>query len=68
MTLICVSSAVIGLTDKTIGDNIQGMLGLDFEITKAMILALIFVGGFSLIIFQYFVTRLTIIKTIRLNN
>lgn len=68
MTLICVSSAIIGLTDKTIGGNIQGMLGLDFEITKAMILTLIFVGGFSLIIFQYFVTRLTIIKTIRLNN
>jgi hypothetical protein len=67
MTLICVSSAVIGLTDKTIGDNIQGMLGLDFEITKTMILTLIFVGGFGLIIFQYFITKLTIIKTIRLN-
>jgi len=68
MTVICVSSGIIGLTDKTIGENIQGMLGLDFEITKTMILTLIFVGGFGLIIFQYFITRLTIIKTIRLNN
>jgi len=68
MTLICVSSAIIGLTDKTIGDNIQGMLGLDFGITKTMILAIIFVGGFGLIISQYYITRLTIVKTIRLNN
>ncbi|MBK7095651.1 MAG: hypothetical protein IPH57_11590 [Saprospiraceae bacterium] len=37
MTLICISSGIIGLTDKTIGENIQGMLGLDFEITKTMI-------------------------------
>jgi len=68
MTLICVSSGIIGLTDKTIGENIRGMLGLDFEITKTMILTIIFVGGFGLIIFQYFITRLTMIKTIRLIN
>jgi hypothetical protein len=53
MTFICVSSAVIGLTDKYIGDNIQGMLGLNFEITKTMIVTLIFVGGFGLIIFHH---------------
>jgi hypothetical protein len=68
MTLICVSSGVIGLTDKTIGENIRGMLGLDFEITKIMILTVIFVGGFGLIATQYFVTRLTMVKTIKLNN
>jgi hypothetical protein len=68
MTLICVSSGIIGLTDKTIGENIRLMFGLDFEITKSMILTIIFVGGFGLIVFQYFITRLTMIKTIRLNN
>jgi hypothetical protein len=68
MTLICVSSGVIGLTDKTVGENIRGMLGLDFEITKTMILAIIFIGGFGLIVSQYFVTKLTMRKTIRLNN
>lgn len=65
MTLICVSSGIIGLTDKTTGENIQGMLGLDFEITKTMILTIIFVGGFSLIISQYLITRIAIIKTIK---
>lgn len=68
MTLICISSGIIGLTDKTIGENIQGMLGLDFEITKTMILTIIFVGGFGLIISQYLITRLTMIKTIKINN
>jgi hypothetical protein len=68
MTLICVSSAIITLTEKTIGANIQGMLGLGFEITKPMILAVIFVGGFGLIVSEYFITKWAIIKTIRLNK
>lgn len=68
MTLICLSSGVIGFTDEFIGENIRGMLGLNFEITKTMVFTIIFVGGFGLIISQYFITRLTIIKTIRLNN
>ena len=68
MTLICVSSGIIGLTDNTIGENIQGMLGVDFEITRSMILTIIFAGGFALIVSQYFITRLTMIKTIKLNN
>jgi hypothetical protein len=68
MTLICISSGIIGLTDKTIGENIRGMLGLDFEVTRAMILTLIFVGGFGLIGFQYFITRFAMTQTIRLNN
>ena len=68
MTLICISSGIIGLTDKTTGENIQEMFGLDFEITKTMILTIIFVGGFGLIISQYLITRLTMIKTIKINN
>ena len=64
MTMICVSSGIIGLTDKNTANNIQGMLGLDFEITQTMILSLVFIGGLSLIVIQYFLTRWTIIKTI----
>jgi phage shock protein PspC (stress-responsive transcriptional regulator) len=44
------------------------MLGLDFEITRTMILTTIFGGGFCLIISQYFITKLTMIKIIGLNN
>lgn len=67
MALICISSAVIGLTDKTIGANIQGMLGLGFEVTKAMVWGLVLVGGFCLIIVQYVITGWAIQKTIRLH-
>lgn len=68
MALICASSAFIALTDRFTGNNLQGMLGLDFEVTQAMIYVLVFVGGFGLIVFQYYVTKLTLIRTLRLNN
>lgn len=66
MALICISSAVIGLTDEFIGANIQGMLRLNFDITKPMIWAIVLVGGFCLIITQYVITRWAIQKTIEL--
>ncbi len=68
MTMICISSGFIALTDKGIGENIKGMLGLGFEVTKTMIYAIIFVGGLGLIVTQYLITRLTMQKIIRLNN
>jgi len=68
MAFICISSGIIGLTDKTIGENIRGMFGLNFEITKTMILAIIIVGGLGLIFTQYFITKLTIKKTIQFYN
>lgn len=68
MALICISSAVIGLTDATIGANIQGMLRLNFDITKPMIWAIVLVGGFCLIITQYVITKWTIQKTIKLKH
>jgi len=68
MALICASSAFIALTDRFTGDNLQGMLGLDFEVTQAMIYVLVIVGGFGLIVFQYYVTKLTMIRALRLNS
>lgn len=65
IALFCVSSAIMGLADKTVGKNLQGMFKLNFEITKPMIIILILTGGFTLIISQYFITKLTIIKTIK---
>ena len=38
MILICISSASIALTEKTIGEEIRGMLGLHFEISRLMVL------------------------------
>ncbi|MFZ1291000.1 MAG: hypothetical protein WAR79_12965 [Melioribacteraceae bacterium] len=66
MTLICISTAIIALTEKEIGKEIQGMLGLNFEITMTMIYIIIFVGGLGLIVAEYYITKLTMEKTIKL--
>jgi uncharacterized protein YneF (UPF0154 family) len=68
MILICITSGVIGMTDKTIGENIRGMLGIDFEVSRTLILIIILTGGLGLIVSQYFITRLAMVKTIRLNK
>lgn len=68
MALICISSGLIAILDNYTGNTIQGMLGLGFEVTKEMILTIIIAGGLSLIAAEYFITRLIMQKTIRLNN
>jgi hypothetical protein len=67
MSLICLSSAVIALMDESTGENLRLMFGLNFPVTKAMILAIILFGGFILILSQFFVTKLVMTKTIKLN-
>jgi hypothetical protein len=57
MLLICISTAVLALREKTIGLEVQGMLNLNFEVTKGMIILIILLGGLSLISLQYFVTK-----------
>jgi hypothetical protein len=65
MLLICISTALIALSEKTIGLELQGMLGLNFEVTKTMIIFIILFGGSSLIITQYFLTRIVLTMTIK---
>jgi hypothetical protein len=65
MIMICISSAFIALREKTIGEELQGMLKLSFIPAKGLILTGIIIGGSMLIIAQYFITRLTMIKTIK---
>jgi len=68
MTLICISSACIALMGIGVGGAIQSMLGLDFEVTKSMIWAIIVIGGTLLICLKYFITRFVMTKTIKLKN
>ena len=56
---------IIALKDKTTGANIQGMFNLNFEITGTIIWIIILVGGVSLIVLQYFITRFTMLKTFK---
>jgi len=65
MLLICISSALIALTEKTIGLELQGMLGLGFQVTRGMVIAIILIGGTTLIITQYFLTKIAMTLTIK---
>lgn len=65
MLLICISTALIALSEKTIGIELQGMLGLRFEVTDNMIYMIIISGGAALITTQYYLTKITMFKTIK---
>lgn len=65
MVCVCISSATLALNEKTIGEELQGMLGLNFLPGMDLIIAGIIVGGSALICIQYLLTRLTIYQTLR---
>jgi hypothetical protein len=65
MLLICISSGFLALAGIGAGEDIKGMLGLEFEVTKPMIWGIILIGGISLIILQLLLTKIVIIKTIK---
>lgn len=49
LALACIASAAIALADPYTAANLEGMLGLGFEVTQPMIVALIVVGGAALL-------------------
>jgi hypothetical protein len=53
------ASAMIALFDPFTSEGLRNMLGLKFEITKTMLVLIITLGGILLIIFQYFLTKIT---------
>jgi len=67
MLLICISTGLIAMFEKTLGAELQGMFGLRFEVTRGMIIAIIIIGGMTLIVSQYYLTKIVIIKTIKLH-
>jgi hypothetical protein len=68
MTLICISSGFLALAGRGIGSDIKGMLGLDFDVTKSMVWGITLIGGISLILTQFILTRIAIIKTIKIST
>lgn len=68
ISLICLLSATIALVDLYTTSNLKGMFNMSFDITPPMLVGLIIVGGLLLIGFQYWLTRITIIKTLGLNK
>jgi hypothetical protein len=67
MFLICISSAFLALSEKTIGKELQNMLGLSFEVSRAMIISVILIGGAILIASQYYLTKISMTITIKKN-
>jgi hypothetical protein len=68
MTLVCISSAFLALNEKTIGEELHNMLNLGFVPGKNLIISGIIIGGSALILIQYFITRIVILKTIKTSN
>ncbi len=65
MLLICMASAIIGLREKDIGETIQSMLGVSFEITKPMVWAIVLLGGTLLVLCKVMLTGITMKRTIK---
>ena len=57
MTLICLSSALLALCETSLPAELEGMLHLNFEVTWQMIISMIVLGGTTLILSQYWLTK-----------
>lgn len=60
LIFICAASAIIALADPYTGDNLRGMLGLPFEVTQAMAVGLIVIGGALLLLLNWWLTSMSI--------
>ncbi len=56
LLLVCIASAVLALICPSTPSDLRGMLGLGFEVTWAMVAALIVVGGLGLLVFNWVLT------------
>jgi hypothetical protein len=65
MAFVCAASAFFALMSPSTPSDLRGMLGLDFEVTLAMIWGLILVGGAGLLAVNWLLTGLTVRLTHR---
>ena len=56
LALICAASALIALVSPSTAYDLQGMLGLRFEVTQPMVVGLILAGGAALLAFNWALT------------
>lgn len=64
MLLICISSGLLAVFEKTLGLELQKMFDLGFQVTRGMIISIILIGGVTLIVTQYYLTKIIMTKTI----
>lgn len=65
LAVVCAASAVVALMSASTAGDLQGMLGLDFAVTPAMIWGLILVGGAGLLAVDWVLTGLSVRLTYR---
>jgi hypothetical protein len=65
MLLICVLSAIIALSSPSTPNDIKGMLYLNFIPSAKLLLLGIIFGGLCLVIFEFFLTRLTMVLILK---
>jgi hypothetical protein len=65
LALVCGFSAFIALASPSTASDLRGMLGLPFEVTPAMIVALIVSGGAALLAVNWFLTALSVRLAVR---
>jgi len=56
--LFCLASAVLALRDPFTAANLQGMFGLEFEVTRIMIWGIILIGGGVLLALEWVITEI----------
>lgn len=66
MALICAASAFIALSSPSTASDLQGMLGLRFEVTQGMIIGLIAAGGTALLVFCWGLSVASVRLTFRI--
>ena len=68
MTLICISSGFLALVNNEAAGMIKEVLGLGFEVTTSMVWGIVLIGGLILILTNFLLTRITMIKTIKYHD
>jgi len=56
LAAVCFTSAFIALVDPYTGSDLQGLLGLHFEVRRSMIAGVIAIGGTALLLLQWVIT------------
>ena len=56
LAVLCAASAAIALTDPYTAGDVQGMLGLPFEVTRPMLAGISVIGGAGLLLLQWLTT------------
>jgi len=60
LLLICAASAFFALASPSTATDLRGMLGLGFQVTPGMLIALILVGGIALLAFGWWLAVMSV--------